>query len=143
MTDARKQALEKRAGEVADSARKLGLETAASTLKKMPVHSMPMRRDQNGDVFGQALTQQLFSQPQGGVVVGPSAKDGEFVVAQIADVAHPVPDFTNPNYAQFRGAVAQQLSDDMAQTIAAAARARVGVTTHPEAITALFGEAQQ
>ena len=143
VAEARAAALKKRAEAFADDTRKNGLQKAALALHKTPIRSMPMRRDQKGDVFGPELTQQIFSQPQGGVAVGPQPAGANYIVAQITDVAHPVPDFTAPSYTQFRGVVAQQLSDDLAQTLAAAARAHVGVTTHPEAIQSVLGEAQQ
>lgn len=143
MTEARANALKKRAEMLAEDARKGSLAAAAQTLKKTPIHSMPIRRNQQNDVYGPQVLQQLFSQPKGGVAVGPQPNGPNYIVAQIVDVSHPVPDFTNPSYVQFRNVVAQQLSEDMAQTVAAAARAHVGVTTYPAAVQSVLGETPQ
>jgi peptidyl-prolyl cis-trans isomerase D len=138
--DARAEAVRKRADEIAERARTAGLAAAAG---RAPMVVNGLRRDQPSDVLSAALLQEFFGQPVGGVVHGPAMTAPNYVVARAASIQHPPLDPASPAYTQFRGQMANELSLDLVQTLANAARAEVDVETHPDVIQAALGQAPQ
>jgi peptidyl-prolyl cis-trans isomerase D len=143
LTQQRADALRKRAQTIAQGARESGLADAVQNLGRRPTIGMPVRRDAQSDVFTPILLQQFFGQPKGGVVSGPAPTGGNYVVARVADIRHPPVDAASQEYAQFRGAVGQQLAEELVQATAAAARDEAGVTTNPDVLQTVLGEAPQ
>jgi peptidyl-prolyl cis-trans isomerase D len=142
MTDARNRALQTRMQTFADEARKTGtLAEPARVLRRMPTTSMPLRRGQADSVISSTLAGEIFNAPSGAIVTGAAASGGGQVIARVVNVTHPEPDVTAAEYAQFRQTTAQQLSETIIDTMAAAARADAGVTIHEATVQRITGEA--
>jgi peptidyl-prolyl cis-trans isomerase D len=142
-TQARQEALQRRAEAIASAARTSSLTAAAAPLGKRPTMGMPIRRDQPSDVLSEPLKTQLFGEPEGAVIVGPAPSGTNYVVARVADVQHPPADVAAPEYEQFRGLARQQMAADMVETMAATARRDEGVTVHPEVLQQILGDPLQ
>ncbi|HEX5279362.1 MAG TPA: SurA N-terminal domain-containing protein [Micropepsaceae bacterium] len=115
---------------VADARKSGNIEDAGKAAGHAPVTSMPMKRDAMSDVFSMDLMNQIFSVPPGSVVSGPAGKGDGMVIAKVVTASTPQADVTTAEYTNFRKAAAQQLGEGMVDSIAAAARQRVGVNIH-------------
>jgi peptidyl-prolyl cis-trans isomerase D len=141
LADANTKLLQTRMQTLADEARTTGTLAAASrALRRMPTTSMPLRRGQADSVISSALMADIFNAPSGAIITGAAASGGGQVLARVATVTRPEPDVSGTEYAQFRQTVAQQLSETIVDTMAAAARADAGVTIHEATVQRITGE---
>jgi peptidyl-prolyl cis-trans isomerase D len=141
LADANTKLLQTRMQTLADEARTTGTLAAASrALRRMPTTSMPLRRGQADSIISSALMADIFNAPSGAIITGAAASGGGQVLARVATVTRPEPDVSGTEYAQFRQTVAQQLSETIVDTMAAAARADAGVTIHEATVQRITGE---
>jgi hypothetical protein len=82
----------------------------------------------------------VFSVPNGGIVFGPSAKQGQYVIARVVNVAHRAPDMSSPEYAQFRQSMGQQLGEDLVDGVINATKTRSGVDINERTLQSMIGE---
>jgi peptidyl-prolyl cis-trans isomerase D len=108
-----------------------------------PVTSKPLHRSDMDDVFSTALLGQLFASQQGSLVTGPAGKGDGIVIARVTAVAHPEPDVSSADYANFRRVIAQQLGETTVDTLAAASRKQVGVNVHEATVQRVLGSETQ
>jgi peptidyl-prolyl cis-trans isomerase D len=141
LADARNRLLQTRVQMLTEESRKTGtLAEAARALRRTPTTSMPLRRGQSDNVISAALSAELFSAVPGAIVTGAAAGGNGQVIARITNIVHPEPDVSGTEYGQFRQTVAQQLSETIVDTMAAAARADAGVTIHEATVQRITGE---
>jgi peptidyl-prolyl cis-trans isomerase D len=138
--DARATELRVLATELAAQANSEGLDAAAAGLEKAVMVSMPLDRSAISDVIGPELLQQVFSVPRGAVLFGVTANQEDYAVALVDDVSHPVPDLASAEYQQLRDSISGQMSNDVMETFATAAREEVTVTTYPDVIDTALGQ---
>ena len=143
VAEARTKLLQTRVQTLADEARKSGsLADAGRALRRAPTPSMPLRRGQADDVVSAALSTEIFAAQPGSIVTGAAAMGTGQVIARLMTVQHPEPDVSAADYEQFRQTAAQQLSETIIDTMAAAARADAGVTVHEATLQRILGEPQ-
>lgn len=138
--DARAKKLRATAMDLSMQAESDGLDAAAAGADHTVMVSMPLDRMSYGDVIGPELLQQIFSVPQGSVLFGMTANGEDYAVARIEDISHPVPDITGADYVQLRESISGQMSKDLMEIFANAARDEVGVTTYPDVIDTALGQ---
>lgn len=138
--DARATELRVLATELAAQANSEGLDAAADGVDRVVMVSMPLDRSAISDVIGPELLQQVFSVPRGAVLFGVTANQEDYAVALVDDVSHPVPELTSDEYQQLRESISGQMSNDLMETFAAAAREEVTITTYPDVIDTALGQ---
>jgi peptidyl-prolyl cis-trans isomerase D len=138
--DTRAMQLRIMATEIAAQAQGETLAAAAEGAGKVITVTMPLGRDSVDEVVGPQLLQQFFSVPQGSVIFGLTANGQDYAVARIEDISHPIPDITSDEYAQLRDSISGQMSSDIMEAFADAARNEVGVTTYPNVIDTALGQ---
>jgi len=143
ISEAKGKALEARVQQLAAQAGKAGtLAQASAALGRSPSVSTDMRRDQPNETFGTPVLSQVFSVPQGGVVFGPGAKAGTYLIARVTSVTHKQPDTTSAEYAQFRQSMGQQLGEDLVAGVINAAKKRARVSINEKTLQSVTGEVQ-
>jgi len=144
LKDARAKLLQDKVKMLTDQAtNEKSLAGVGKALGHAPVTSMPMRRNEMGDVFSTSLMAQLFASQQGTVVTGPAGKGDGLVIARVVAVNHTEPDVSSAEYANFRQVVGQQLGETMVDSLAAGSRKDVGVSVHQASVQRVLGETQQ
>jgi len=138
--EARANALKEMAVGVADDAQTTSVPAVADGLQREAVVSMPLGRDSYDDLFGPELLQQIFSVPAGSVIYGLTATQGEYIVARIEEVTHPMQDVTAADYQDLSDTLGAQLGNDLIDAFAKAAQEEAGVTTYPAVIDTTLGQ---
>jgi peptidyl-prolyl cis-trans isomerase D len=135
LADAREKALADKAQALAAKVKSSQDMSALAASLKTPMQSSgALTRGQPlGDLPADLVTK-IFSVPPGGAVSGPSAKGDSYIVARVSGVSHPAPPPGDPVYAQFSQELSNDAADSIALAIAAAERAKLGVTTNPQQV---------
>ena len=93
--------------------------------------------------MSQELSHALFAQPPGAIMSGLGTDPGTFVIARATEVQHPLPDMSNPEYANYGQILETQLTDDIGRTMEAQLRISQGVTVNEATRASVVGgEAQ-
>ncbi len=138
---------EQRRQKLADTAKALAVEVSAkgnlpSIAARLHValqKSGALLRDTSTPALPQALITAIFASPPGRAVSGVTAATDNSIVAQITGVMHmPLP-LGDPRYQQFVQALSNQASKDIADSMAAAARAQQGVTINQQQVDRVLG----
>jgi peptidyl-prolyl cis-trans isomerase D len=91
--------------------------------------------------FSKALLGKIFSVPAGQAVYGPSADGGSEVVALVTSVQHPpAMVVSDAQLRRFAAQLGQGAGQDIGSALAAAARAKVGVSINQQTVDRLIGE---
>jgi peptidyl-prolyl cis-trans isomerase D len=132
--------LKKRAAELTDQARKANdIREIAKSLGSPVLFGPAITRDKADDIFSPALVKEIFSVPPGGVVYGPMARGGNYIVARVTGVAHPPLPQTSPGFQQGMRQLSEQLAQDVTLSLAKAARDKQGVTINKAMIDRIMG----
>lgn len=138
---------EQRRQKLADAAKAFAAEVSArgnlaSIAARLHValqKSGALLRDTPTPTLPQALINAIFASPPGRAVSGATATADGSIVAQITGVMHvPLP-LGDPRYQQFVQALSDQASKDIADSMAAAARAQQGVTINQQQADRVLG----
>jgi len=85
------------------------------------------------------LVRELFGVPSGGVVSAPAANGDGLVVARVTGVVHPPAMLGNALYRQFANNISGEAAGDLDNTIAIAARTKLGVTINQSQVEHVTG----
>ncbi len=125
---------------LAEQARQAGGLAAIAQKLGTPVQSGPaLTRQSSNELFSPELIAALFRVPPNGVVSGPTGKADSYIIARVTGVAHPPLPLDNPGYQQSVSKLAGQFGDDIAVTLASAARAKQGVKTNQKLVDQATG----
>ena len=111
----------------------------AKTLGHEPAVSAALRRDAHNDVFSPPVLAELFATPPGKVVSGPLGKGTGFVIARAARVQNPDATVAMGEFEDNRRQLAQQVANDLVQTMAGSARLTQGATVNQDSFNRFFG----
>ncbi|HTT99502.1 MAG TPA: SurA N-terminal domain-containing protein [Rhizomicrobium sp.] len=132
--------LKTRAAELTAEARKSGdLKAIAQKLGSPVLSGAAISRRKPDAVFSQALVADLFSVPPGGVVDGPMAIGGNYVIARVTGVVHPPLPEASPGYQQGLRQVASQVASDMTVLLAKSVRDKQGVKINQPMVDRIVG----
>jgi peptidyl-prolyl cis-trans isomerase D len=91
--------------------------------------------------FSKALLGNIFSVPAGQAVYGSSADGNSDIVALVTSVQHPpAMVISDAQLRRFAGQIGQRAGQDIGSALAAAARAKVGVSINQQTVDRLIGE---
>lgn len=128
------------AATLAKQADETGTLVAIAARYRVPAQSSGLlQRDTPTAVFNQALNAKIFASPPGHTVFGPAPAGGGYVLARITGVAHPPLPLADPRYQQFAGLLGNQVSEDLEQAMATAARAQQGVKINQQQVDRILG----
>ena len=85
------------------------------------------------------LVRKLFEAPPGGVVSAPGPNGDGLIVARVTGILHPEIPTNDSGFQQFAGNVNGESAEDYDTTMAAAARARLGVTINQKQVDNVTG----
>jgi peptidyl-prolyl cis-trans isomerase D len=105
------------------------------------VQSSPaLKHSTTNDVFSRTLVSAIFDAKPGSVATGPLGKGDGVVVARVSGVLHAkLPDDARLR-AEFNNAMAEQMSNDVTQSLAQDARARAKVQINDQMVQQAVGE---
>ena len=105
------------------------------------VQSGPALTRQGADAtFSPELLNKLFAAPPRGVVFGPQGSGGEFVIARVTGIVHPVPPTNNPMFTRGVRAISGGVGSDITESLAYAAREKQGVKINSKMLNTVTGE---
>jgi len=138
--------LEAKARELAASATSekslasIAAQTGATVLKTGAIRRPLVDQPIEGPLPAPVLAK-VFSVPAGDAVYGPTADGSSFIIARVTGVSHPPPGVVSEmRMKQFATQVGGQAGADVAQTVAAAARDKQGVTINQKNVDRFSGE---
>lgn len=112
----------------------------AKALNTTVQESGPLHRGKADDVFASDLLSAIFDAPPGTAVFGKTAKGGGYIVARVTGVLHPpAMSASDPQYKGLLAQIASQVSQDIPESLAMAARARQGVTVNQKMVDDVIG----
>lgn len=123
----------------AEASAQHSLAAIAKTLNATPKTSDALARDTASGDLSAPLVSQIFAVPPESAVAGSSVKDGSYIVALVTGVAHPPPPIGNPVYQKFIDQVSAGTADDIATSVALAARAKLGVKINQKQVDQVTG----
>ncbi|MGH6870986.1 MAG: SurA N-terminal domain-containing protein [Rhizomicrobium sp.] len=110
------------------------LDGVAKSLGVTPKSSEALERDKPSGDLPASLIAKIFAAPPGSSVGGAVAKDDTYIVARVTGVRHPPAPVGNPEYEKFIGQVSAGTADDIATSLALAARDKNGVTINQKLV---------
>lgn len=132
--------LKARAAELVAEARKAGdLKSIAQKLGSPILSSAAMTRRRPDQTFSPALVKSVFDVLPGGIVDGPMATGGNYIIARVTGVMHPPLPEASPGYQQGMRQVASQVSGDVTLLLAKATRDKRGVTINQSLVDRIQG----
>lgn len=117
------------------------LQEAAAPINRAPVSQTVTRRSA-GELFSEALIEQIFAAAKGETVSGPAAAGDAQLVIRIDEVGFDVAKVSPEDVSLFARYVGQQIHQELADAYAAAVRDDAGVRLNEAQIDALFAEGQ-
>ena len=126
----------------AQAVKEKSLDSVARQLNVSIQHSPALSRTVNDTMFNAAMAEKLFSAGPGGVAFGPQGLSGNYVIARITGISHPMYSPQDPN---FQGGIArfsQSVAQDFTIALAGAARERQKVRVNQQAVASLTGSGQ-
>ncbi|MBV9331301.1 MAG: peptidylprolyl isomerase [Alphaproteobacteria bacterium] len=103
------------------------------------VSSPALRRDTRDKTFSKNLVGAIFDTAAGRTAFGPDGSGQNYVVAQVSGIRHASVPPGSPLFQRARNQLSEQMADDAALTFASSARAKQGVTQHPEVADKVVG----
>lgn len=85
------------------------------------------------------LVAKLFDAAPGGIVMGPQGLSGNFIIARVTGIAHPMMNPRDPAFQQGAERLSATVSGDFSIALANAARARQGVKVNQKLVQAVVG----
>jgi peptidyl-prolyl cis-trans isomerase D len=128
---AKAQSLASEAGKQQD------LSSIARSIGAKIVTSPALSRGTPNATFSKSLVEAIFNAPPGGSAIGPLGDGKGYVIARVTGIRHSVLDPTNIQRARI--GLSQQMGQDVALTLANAAKTKQGVTIHPEVVDRVVG----
>lgn len=116
-----------------------GLQAIAQRFHVTVQTSGALSRDTAAPALPEDLVAKIFENPAGRAVSGTSANGDSAVVARITGVVHPPLPLGDPRYQQFIQILANEESKDIEQSMAAAARAKQGVSINQQQVDRIVG----
>ncbi|MDE2181890.1 MAG: SurA N-terminal domain-containing protein [Alphaproteobacteria bacterium] len=138
--DQRKILLRQKAESVAAQANSShSLADAAKSLGAT-VQSSPALTHATKDVtFSQDLVAQIFDAMPGQTVFGPSGANGNYIVAQVTGIAHPVPPVNDPNFIQGVRLISSGVASGITESFSDALKAKQGVKINSKLVNTVAG----
>jgi peptidyl-prolyl cis-trans isomerase D len=113
------------------------LSSVAQSIGAKVSPSPALSRGTSNATFSKALVEAIFNAAPGGVAIGPERDGKGYVIARVTGIRHANLD---PRLVQrARLDLSQQMGQDVALTLAAAAKTKQGVTVHPEVVDRVVG----
>ncbi len=115
------------------------LDAVARELKVTVQHSPQLSRSTNDTMFSAPLVAKLFDAAPGGIVMGPQGISGNFIIAKVTGIAHPMMNPRDPAFQQGAERLSATVSGDFSIALANAARARQGVKVNQKLVQTVVG----
>lgn len=112
-----------------DIARSLGVSVQSSPA---------LTRGTDTKIFGNALVENLFKAPAGGIVYGRSG-DGGYVIARVSGISHPPPPQNSLEFVRGARQLSGQIASDFTISLAKAEQNRDGVTINQKLVDSTVG----
>lgn len=112
---------------------------AAQAAGATPKPSPALLRSTSDSTFSHEFVQNVFDARPGSTAVGPTGDGKSYVVALVTGVRHGSIAPQAPLFQRVRANVSGQMGTDAAQAFAAAAKAKQGVTIHPDVVNRVTG----
>ncbi len=115
----------------------LGAKLEASGALRRPL----VRNQQQAGPLPRDLREKIFKVPAGQAVYGPTADRSGYIIALVTAVNHPPPQIVGAaQLTRFGAPIGQQIGNDIAQSMARAARETEGVKINQQAVDRVAGE---
>ncbi|MDB5733377.1 MAG: Peptidylprolyl isomerase [Alphaproteobacteria bacterium] len=124
---------------VAQADKDKSLDAIARELKVTVQHSPQLSRNTNDTMFGAPLVARLFEAGPGGIVMGPQGISGNFIIAKVTGIAHPLINPRDPNFQAGAQRLSGTVSGDFSIALANAARAKQGVKVNQKLVQTVVG----
>jgi peptidyl-prolyl cis-trans isomerase D len=98
-----------------------------------------LMRTTQSDTFSKPLVGAIFAAKFGSVVIGPLGKGDGYVIARVTGIRHKPSAPGNQDFEMNRSELGRQIGDDLALSLAQTAKARQGVTIHPDLVQSVTG----
>lgn len=132
--------LKKRAADLTAEARKANdIREIAKGLGSPVLFGPAITRDKPSDVFSPALVKEIFSVPPGGIVDGPMATGGNYIIAKVTGVLHPPLPVADPGFQQGVRQLSGQLAQDVTLSLALQVRNKDGVKINQPMVDRITG----
>jgi peptidyl-prolyl cis-trans isomerase D len=115
------------------------LDAAAKSIGATVQKSQALSHGTDDATFSKDLVGKLFDAMPGQAVFGPKGTTGNYVVARVTGVFHPLPAETDPSYAQGVRLISGGVASGITDTFAAAIKAHDGVTINQKMLNAVVG----
>ncbi len=121
----------------AEAGKQQDLSNVARSIGAKIAVSPALSRATTNDTFSKSLVEAIFNAPPGGSAIGPLGNGRGYVVARVTGIRHSVLDSNLVQRARI--GLSQQMGQDVAAALATAAKAKQGVTVHPEVVDRVVG----
>jgi len=101
--------------------------------------SPALARSTQDNTFSKPLVAAIFAAKFGSLVSGPLGKGDGYVIARVTGIRHKAGTIGNRDFETSRKELATQIGDDLALSLAQTAKARQGVTIHPDLVQSVTG----
>jgi peptidyl-prolyl cis-trans isomerase D len=120
-----------------EAGRQQDLSSIARSIGAKIATSPALSRGASNATFSKGLVDAIFNAPPGGSAIGPLSDGKGYVIARVTGIRHTALDPTTIQRARI--GLSQQMGQDVAQTLANAAKTKQGVTIHPEVVDRVVG----
>ena len=132
--------LRKKAEELAAQANQdKSLAAAAKSIGAAVQNSPALTHATHDATFSTDLITKLFDAMPGQAVFGPAGNGGDYVVARVSGILHPLPPVNDPSYAQGVRLISGGVGSGITDTYAAALRAKFGVKINTKLLNSVVG----
>ncbi len=133
--------LSKKAEELASLANKgQSLDDIAKTIGATVQSSPALTRQAADATFSPELVNKIFAVPARGAVFGPMGSGGDFIVARVTGILHPVPPTNDPRFRAGVRSISGGVGSDITESLAYSAREKQGVKINQKILTDVTGE---
>jgi peptidyl-prolyl cis-trans isomerase D len=124
---------------VAQADKDKSLDNIARQLKVTVQHSPQLSRNTNDTMFGAPVVARIFEAAPGGIVMGPQGISGNFIIAKVTGISHPMINPRDPNFQAGAQRLSTTVSGDFSIALANAARAKQGVKVNQKLVQTVVG----
>jgi peptidyl-prolyl cis-trans isomerase D len=124
---------------VAQADKDKSLDAIARELKVTVQHSPQLSRNTNDTMFGAPVIARIFEAAPGGIVMGPQGISGNFIIAKVTGISHPLINPRDPNFQAGAQRLSGTVSGDFSIALANAARAKQGVKVNQKLVQTVVG----
>jgi peptidyl-prolyl cis-trans isomerase D len=124
---------------VAQADKDKSLDGIARELKVTVQHSPQLSRNTNDTMFGAPVVARIFDAAPGGIVMGPQGISGNFIIAKVTGIGHPLISPRDPNFHAGAERLSATVSGDFSIALANAARAKQGVKVNQKLVQTVVG----